>query len=172
MVPPDPALAAAGARLLRACWAVAAVIVLMMIGEPEARAYAAMWAGNLGLLATALVIAIAGRRRTWSMTSLHAAGTAVLTGLGAVTVGAFMHSPHWRFVVMLIVQLVSAALLFLSTRWLIGYLLAATAVSAWLAVEASTPAIATLMAACAVLALMVHLSLRTDRRREDRAHAD
>jgi signal transduction histidine kinase/ActR/RegA family two-component response regulator len=167
----DARLAGSLQRLRWAGAAMPLIVLACLLGEPQARRDAVMLTGNLILLLGGPAVAVATRRGRWTIGRAHAAGALLLATLSALALFAFAHAPAARFAVMVALQLVAAAALFLSTRWLVGYVIAATTGSLIVMLTAGHGDLAAVVATSAVLSVVAHLGFREHGRLRERAHA-
>ncbi len=159
-------------RLFWGASSLALVVLLMLVGESAATAHPLMVTGNLTLLVASLAVAVRCRRTGVSATVSHALGAGLAALTLAMSLGAFVIEPNFRFTVMVIVQMVGASLLFVSTAWLVAYVAVAATAAVAVTVALGRTDESTLVGACAVLAVTVHVALRDRQRHADRAHAD
>ena len=167
----EDAAAEAVHRLRWAGASVPLIVLACLLGEPLARRDPLMLIGNLVLLVAAPVVAIATRHGRWTSGHAHAAGAVLLSMLTALALIAFAHEPAARFAAMLALQVVAASALFVSTTWLLSYVVAAAGAAVALMIWVGTGNLAALVAASAVLAVVVHYAIREHDRRRERGHA-
>ncbi len=172
--PPVPSSADVGtarARLALAAFAIALIAVAMLATEPVVQAHPPLIIGNSVLLATVAAAVVCSRRARLGLTGLHVVAVALMAQMSGLTLAAFAYQPGEHYVVMLLVQCVGAALLFLSTRWLavsLALTIAATAVVTTLGDRSQD---GVLVATGAILSMTIHLALRDRERVAERAHA-
>ena len=175
--PPDPLVddsAEWRTTRLRLRWSAGAlivIVVMMLVGESVARAHPVLLVGNAVMLAAAVATVIAVGRRRWSLTAMHAMGAGLTAMFAALPLLAMAIQPDLRFAVMLIAQMIAASLLFVSTTWLSAYLVVVVGASIIVELLLDRVQEGTLIAACAVLAMTLHLALGDRHRRNARVHA-
>ena len=175
-IPPSPTsdeldVSVARGRLRIAAAAIVMVAIVTVATEPVVRGHATLWIGNALLLIGVGAAALANHRRPLGLRSLHLIAVGLMAGMGALTLMAFSYHPDLRYVVMLLVQALAAALLFVSTTWLTVHLVAMVAATSAVTVANDHASDGALVATGAVLAMTIHLAKRARERTSERAHA-